>query len=229
MIMKPRKSLLLLFLCVAMTRLSAQPEDFVFAHVDVGSGMSNNHITAIYKDSRGFMWFGTVSGLNRYDGYQFRVFRHDNHDPHSIPDNYIEQIFDGPEGRMWVESRKGRFTVYDRALERFDPDYTLNLQKQGLPNLDYQLITVTPSVKGYWFVYRDSGLFHYSPGGKIDAIRPGTTRAGAAAATEAGGGLTPTPIACGRGRTAQGTILWITPCERPAGRDRRTFSQSGVP
>jgi signal transduction histidine kinase/ligand-binding sensor domain-containing protein/DNA-binding response OmpR family regulator len=184
--MKPRKSLpLLLLLCVALTRLSAQPEDFVFAHVDVGSGMSNNHITSIYKDSRGFMWFGTVSGLNRYDGYQFRVFRHDNHDPHSIPDNYIEQIFDGPEGRMWVESRKGRFNVYDRALERFDPDYALNLQKRGLPSLDYQLITVTPSVKGYWFVYRDSGLFHYSPTGKIDAVRPGTD-------------LTPTPIGIAR-------------------------------
>ena len=194
--MKPRKNLLLLLLCVAITRLSAQPEDVVFSHVDVGSGMSNNHITSIYKDSRGFMWFGTVSGLNRYDGYQFRVFRHDGHDPHSIPDNYIEQIFEGPEGKMWVESRKGRFTVYDRALDRFDPDFPLNLQKLGLPELDYQLVTVTPSIKGYWFVCRDSGLFHYSPGGKITAIRPGVGRVGAAPST--GGALTPTPIGIAR-------------------------------
>jgi signal transduction histidine kinase/ligand-binding sensor domain-containing protein/DNA-binding response OmpR family regulator len=196
--MKPRKSLLLLLLmlCVALTRLSAQPEDFVFSRVDVGSGMSNNHITAIYKDSRGFMWFGTVSGLNRYDGYQFRVFRHDNHDPHTIPDNYIEQILEGPEGKMWVEARKGRFTVYDRALERFDPDYAVNLQKLGLPALDYQLVTVTPSVKGYWFVYRDSGLYHYLPGGRIEAIRPGGGRVGAA--TEGSGALSPIPIGIAR-------------------------------
>src|SRR6201986_4011648 len=107
--MKPRKSLLLLLLCIALTRLYAQPEDFVFPHVHVWACMSNNHIPSIYKDSRGFMWFGTVSGLNRYDGYQFRVFRHDARDPHSIVDNYIEQIFEGPGGRMWVESRKRRF------------------------------------------------------------------------------------------------------------------------
>jgi signal transduction histidine kinase/ligand-binding sensor domain-containing protein/DNA-binding response OmpR family regulator len=189
--MKPRKSLLLIMpmVCIALTRLSAQPEDFVFSHVDVGSGMSNNHITSIYKDSRGFMWFGTVSGLNRYDGYQFRVFRHDNHDPHTIPDNYVEQIFEGPEGKMWVEARKGRFAVYDRALDRFDPDYVSNLRKLGLPYIDYQLVTVTPSVNGYWFVYRDSGLYHYWPGGKIEAIRP---------ATGAIGGLSPIPVGMAR-------------------------------
>ena len=183
--MKPRKSLLLLFLCVAMTRLSAQPEDFVFSHVDVGSGMSNNHVTTIYKDSRGFMWFGTVSGLNRYDGYQFRVFRHDNHDRYSIPDNYIEQIFEGPEGRMWVESRKGRYTIYDRALERFDPDYDAYMKKLGLPDPAFQLLTAVPSARGYWFVYKDSGLFHYLPGGRIEAILPGK-------------GLTPTPVGMAR-------------------------------
>src|SRR5580698_5236059 len=136
-LMMPKKTLILLCCCLLTARSYAQSEDYIFAHVDVTSGLSNNHITSIYKDSRGFMWFGTVAGLNRYDGYQFRVFRHDNHDPHSIPDNYIEQIFDCPEGRMWWESRKGRFTVYDRALERFDPDYAPNLQKKGLPSLDY--------------------------------------------------------------------------------------------
>ena len=61
----------------------------------------------------------TVSGLNRYDGYQFRQLRHDPRDAWSIVDNYIEQIFEGPGKRMWVESRTGRFNIYDFDHDRF--------------------------------------------------------------------------------------------------------------
>lgn len=181
--MIPRKSLLLLYCCLFSIRLFAQPEDYIFAHVDVTNGLSNNHITGIYKDTRGFMWFGTVSGLNRYDGYQFRVFKHDARDPHSIIDNYIEQIFEGPGGRMWVESRKRRFNLYDPNLDRFDQDYGAYLRGLGLP--DFELLTIAPSAKGYWFIYRDSGLYHYSNGGGIVAVRQTA-------------GLSPTPVAAAR-------------------------------
>ena len=153
--MTPRKTLVLLYCSLLFLRGFSQPEDYIFAHVDVTSGLSNNHITAIFKDTRGFMWFGTEAGLNRYDGYQFRVFKHDARDPHSIIDNYIEQIFEGPGGRMWVESRKRRFNLYDPNLDRFDQDYGAYLRGLGLP--DYELLTIASSAKGYWFVYRDSG------------------------------------------------------------------------
>ncbi|GGB20843.1 hybrid sensor histidine kinase/response regulator [Puia dinghuensis] len=151
--------------------LGAQPQDYLFSHLNVTSGLSNNHITGIYKDSRGFMWFGTVSGLNRYDGYQFRQYRHDPRDPHSIIDNYIEQVFEGPGGRMWVESRTGRFNIYDADLDRFDVDFAGYLRGLGLPQ--YMLVTIAPSQRGYWFIYKDSGLYHYLPDGKIVAFQPG--------------------------------------------------------
>ena len=170
--MMPTKSLILLYCCLVSLRIFAQPEEYIFAHADVTSGLSNNHVTGIYKDVRGFMWFGTVSGLNRYDGYQFRVFKHDARDPHSIIDNYIEQIFEGPGGRMWVESRKRRFNLYDVDLDRFDPDYAGYLQKLGLPQRDLITIVSSPSVRGYWFVYEDSGLYHYNKEGKITAVKP---------------------------------------------------------
>ena len=180
--MKAKTILLCLYCCLAAARLFAQHEDYLFSHVDVTNGLSNNHITSIYKDKRGFMWFGTVSGVNRYDGYQFRVFRHDTHDPHSIADNYIEQIFEGPEGRMWVESRKGRFNIYDPNLDRFDVDYAGWLRDHGLPQ--HELRTIVPSARGYWFVYEDSGVFHYNGVGKVTAVRPGM----------GDGDLRPTPV-----------------------------------
>jgi signal transduction histidine kinase/ligand-binding sensor domain-containing protein/CheY-like chemotaxis protein len=157
--MTPRTRLLLLYFCLLTTRLFAQPDDYLFSRVDVTAGLSSNYITSIYKDTRGFMWFGTISGLNRYDGYQFRVFKHDPRNPHSIFDNYIEQIFEGPGGRMWVESRHQRFAIYDAALDRFDLDYGAYQMSLGLPPTP--LRTIIPSTKGYWFIYRDSGIYHY--------------------------------------------------------------------
>lgn len=168
--MMPKKMLFWLYCCFFSLRVFGQPEDYIFAHVDVTSGLSTNYITGIYKDTRGYMWFGTVAGLNRYDGYQFRVFRHDPRDPHSIVDNYIEQIFEGPGGRMWVESRKQRFNLYDVNLDRWDRDYCAYLRALGLP--DTGLLTISPGARGYWFVYRDSGVFHYINNVGIVAIKP---------------------------------------------------------
>ena len=59
------------------------------------------------------MWFGTMSGLNRYDGYKFRIFRHDLRDSTSLIDDYISRIMEGPDGKLWVETRNG--------LNIFDP------------------------------------------------------------------------------------------------------------
>ncbi len=193
-----RKILLLLLFCLSLLRIIAQPEEYFFAHVDVKSGLSNNHITSIYKDARGFMWFGTVAGLNRYDGYQFRAFMHDARDPHSIADNYIEQIFEGPGGRMWVESRKQRFNLYDANLDRFDPNYEVYLRGLGLPDPDYNLVTIAPSAKGYWFVYRDSGVYHYINGGGIVAVKPAAAPSGSVVKGILGDGLTPSPVAAAR-------------------------------
>jgi signal transduction histidine kinase/ligand-binding sensor domain-containing protein/DNA-binding response OmpR family regulator len=174
--MNMRKILLLVIFCCAMIRQYGQSNDYQFSHLDCAQGLSNNHVTCLYKDNRGFMWFGTVSGLNRYDGYQFRVFKHDSKDPHSIGDNYIDQIFDGPEGKMWVALRAGGFNIYDIAHDRFDQDYTAYLRRLSLP--EYMLLSIVPSRSGCWFVYRDNGLFHYGADGQIHAVRPDSTRPG---------------------------------------------------
>ena len=175
--MKLKKILLVFLLGSAVTRLCGQSNDYQFSRLDFTNGLSNNHITSLYKDARGFMWFGTMAGLNRYDGYEFKVFLHDQKDPHSIGDNYIEQIFEGPEGKMWVQSRSSRFNIYDLATDQFDRDYGSYLRKRSLP--EFWLLGITPGAKGYWFIYRDSGLFHYGPNGKIthtpqDSARPGS-------------------------------------------------------
>lgn len=174
--MNMRKIHLLLILCFDTMLLCGQSNDYQFSHLDCAQGLSNNHVTCLYKDNRGFMWFGTVSGLNRYDGYQFRVFKHDSKDPHSLGDNYIDQIFNGPEGKMWVALRAGGFGIYDIAHDRFDQDYTACLRRLSLP--EYILLSIIPSRSGFWFVYRDNGLYHYGTDGQIHAVRPDSTKPG---------------------------------------------------
>ncbi|HUB61942.1 MAG TPA: two-component regulator propeller domain-containing protein, partial [Puia sp.] len=176
-----KSTLLILLLGAASLGLSAQSTEYQFSTLNFSNGLSNNHITSLYKDPRGFMWFGTMSGLDRYDGYQFKVFRHDRHDPHSIGDNYIEQIFEGPEGKMWVQSRSSRFNIYDLATDQFDHDYAGYLRKHSLP--EFWLLSIARGKTGYWFVYLDSGIYHLGLDGKVIAVRQDSTRPGCLATT----------------------------------------------
>ena len=61
---------------LAAGRVNAQSGHYQFSRLDIRDGLSNNAINCIYKDSKGFVWIGTGSGLNRYDGYTFKVYKH---------------------------------------------------------------------------------------------------------------------------------------------------------
>src|ERR1700730_207828 len=98
-----------------------QVKDYPFASLDIQAGLSDNHINAIFKDSRGYLWFGTRSGLNRYDGYSFKVFRHDDTDPASLADGNIQRIFDGPEDKLYIATGTGGINIYDPLTERIIP------------------------------------------------------------------------------------------------------------
>jgi ligand-binding sensor domain-containing protein len=65
-----------------------------FNHLGVENGLSQSAITCIFQDSKGFMWFGTQDGLNRYDGYNFKIFKNDPDDTTSLSDNFIFSIYE---------------------------------------------------------------------------------------------------------------------------------------
>ena len=145
--------------CICFSGLlqGQQSASYHFTHLDFNQGLSNNQVNCIYKDKKGFMWFGTMSGLNRFDGYTFRTFRHSINDTTSIIDDYISKIVAGPDNRLWILSRIG-FNRYDPATEKFDRSVDKYLQKLGLPA--YGLTDIVPAPKGYLFVYRDLGIYY---------------------------------------------------------------------
>jgi signal transduction histidine kinase/ligand-binding sensor domain-containing protein len=97
-----------------------------FDRITGGDGLSQNVVLAIAQDHRGFMWFGTEDGLNKYDGYQFTVYKHDPDDPETLSDDYVSVIYEDREGALWIGTRNG-LNCLDRSKGAFvryehDPD-----------------------------------------------------------------------------------------------------------
>jgi signal transduction histidine kinase/ligand-binding sensor domain-containing protein/DNA-binding response OmpR family regulator len=90
----------------------SQPATVRFRHISVEQGFSSSQVTSIAQDKNGFLWFGTWKGLNRYDGYEFKVFRHDPKSPASLSDGGIFALLSDQSGGLWVGTSTG--------LDRFD-------------------------------------------------------------------------------------------------------------
>ena len=99
--------------------LYAQNPPIQFDRIPSELGLSQNLISAILQDRKGFLWFGTKDGLNRFDGYKFTVYRHDPFDSTSLSDSYITALLEDRAGRMWVGTLSGGLNLFDRATEIF--------------------------------------------------------------------------------------------------------------
>ena len=69
-------------------------------------GLSSSEVWSVLRDRHGFMWFGTLDGLNRYDGYRMKVFKHALTDPTSLSDNKIRTVYEDRAGNLWIGTWK---------------------------------------------------------------------------------------------------------------------------
>src|SRR5574339_416633 len=85
------------------TYLNFAPGSIVrFEHLSIEDGLSQNAGLTIFQDSRGYLWIGTQDGLNRYDGYGFKIFKHDPDDPTSLSHNSILAVAEDTNGYLWI-------------------------------------------------------------------------------------------------------------------------------
>ncbi|MBD2125603.1 PAS domain-containing protein [Microcoleus sp. ZQ-A2] len=90
-----------------------------FEHITADQGLSQSGLNSIFQDSQGFMWFGTQDGLNKYDGYDFTVYKYNALDCHSLSDNFITSIYEDKSGIIWIGTDGGGLNKFNRETERF--------------------------------------------------------------------------------------------------------------
>lgn len=120
-----RKAVLLLLCFLTGFPVQGQKEAMRFQHYTADNGLSQNMIDCILKDSKGFMWFGTWNGLNRFDGYSFTVYRQNQRNRDGIINNFIYALAEDRFGNIWVGTGAG-LTVYIYKKDLFrTPDNTV--------------------------------------------------------------------------------------------------------
>lgn len=134
----------------------AQPA-FMFKQLSTTEGLSNNSVRSIFRDSRGFLWVGTESGLNMYDGYSFRQYYRNNSD---LPDDAINDLFEGPDGNVWI-ARSNGYSIYDYRTGKFDNNYKPILESLKFPGKN--ILRMGRTDRNEFWAYDNAKLYLQQP------------------------------------------------------------------
>lgn len=149
----------LMFLYIIPVQVMATVAVWRSAQITNELGLSNSAVNTVYQDIRGFMWFGTWDGLNRYDGKNIKTFYPDPFDEHSISNNIIRNILEDKDGNLWIVTERG-IDKYSHDLENFQSwfiEYAeLSFREQSLQ------AQIGPN-GNIWVNAYGLGLFSYHP------------------------------------------------------------------
>ena len=149
--------------------------DIVFSSVSFGAGVSRANVAKIVQGDQGFLWFGTLQGLRRYDGYDFRPFRPDPDNPESLRGNFVVSLFKDHSGSLWIGS--------DAFLDRYDARREAFVHYDGTADSDLlkgPVYRISEDREGILWLCTDQGLDRLEPAtGRITRYSrlPGSTDA----------------------------------------------------
>ncbi|MFV0468497.1 MAG: two-component regulator propeller domain-containing protein [Dysgonomonas sp.] len=110
--------LIILYLVVTNNQASAKIFDYYFKHITIENELSQNTVLCILQDKRGFMWFGTKDGLNRYDGNTIKVYKKIYDNASSLGNNMIWHLYEHTDGKIWVGTDRGIY-IYNPITDSF--------------------------------------------------------------------------------------------------------------
>jgi ligand-binding sensor domain-containing protein/signal transduction histidine kinase len=135
-----------------------------FEHYNLEEGLSQSDVTVILQDHMGFLWVGTEDGLNRYDGYGFRVFKPDAADPSSLSDRWIKCLAEDPQGRLWIGTRLGGLNRYDPRTGKFTR--FMHDKSNSLSLANNMVTAILPDRTGIW-IGMENALDYYEYGSGV--------------------------------------------------------------
>jgi ligand-binding sensor domain-containing protein len=112
-------------------QLQAQENDLKFEHFSIENGLSHSKVNCVFQDNRGFLWFGTNDGLNKFDGYEFTVYRWKPGDPQGLSAQLVRAVLQDSKGNLWIGTEGGGVNLFDRDSESFrsfTPDSTSEIR-----------------------------------------------------------------------------------------------------
>jgi signal transduction histidine kinase/ligand-binding sensor domain-containing protein len=112
--------LILLLYAIFVSSTFGQERLLNFFRLDYEYGLSDNHVNTMVMDHDGFLWVGTYNGLNRFDGYTFKIFKHNPADKSSIPDNQIHCLLVTSNGTLYVGTSYGGICKYNPGSQNFE-------------------------------------------------------------------------------------------------------------
>lgn len=154
-----KSAFLLIIFCIVFTASFPQSNNLYFKHIRTNEGLSQNFITTIFQDSKGYMWIGTTdNGLNKYDGYTFTIYQRNSDVKNSISANRIQSITEDSRGYIWVGTGDG-LNRFDRKSEKFvsfknDPDDPYSLSQNSIN-------AIYPDDNGNLWIGIDNGGLNY--------------------------------------------------------------------
>ena len=150
--------------------LTGQEIPLRFEHLSTRDGLSNNRVTSIFKDKLGYTWLGTISGLNRYNGYDFTVFKYESGNRNSINNNTIIWIAEGPSDNLWIKTGNGLqgFNIYS---ERF-VDVSRLLTDAHIDIWNVNKI-IKDQNQNYWLAVQDHGVYKIVNEDSVMAVNEG--------------------------------------------------------
>ena len=119
---------LLLIVLLSLSEYISASYKLNFRNIDVQSGISDNYIQSILRDKYGFMWFATLNGLNRYDGYQFKHYTTTQLGSYN---NDVESILEDASGTIWIKGPVSYY-YYNRELDIIDNKISPILNDYGI-------------------------------------------------------------------------------------------------
>ncbi len=130
-----------------------------FNKLSIKEGLSQSSILTLIQDDKGFIWAGTQDGLNRYDGYDFKVFKHRIDNKNSLSNSFINTIKqDSKSLQFWIGTENGGLNRYDPKSGVF---YSFP-KKHALSKIDIQQLEIDKN-GSVWFTTQNNGLYHYWP------------------------------------------------------------------
>ncbi|MBL8049665.1 MAG: SMP-30/gluconolactonase/LRE family protein [Anaerolineales bacterium] len=119
-----------------------------FEQISLEEGLSQSVVTAILQDRQGFLWVGTDDGLNRYDGYTFKIYKPDSNNPYSISDRSITSIVEDNQGYLWIGTRQGGLNRYDPVTGKFTHYFKDRINPESI--VSNQIFDLAVDKDGLW-------------------------------------------------------------------------------